>query len=132
VFARFGKRRIRSTAPYRLLVVYKFLFWAKPCLECRHVHVFKPQLSQPENLATLKESVTRALIDAEKNIILESQCLGSILWLTVALGVIALGLRALERELYMRFIYLPVDPSIAGKGKRRRNEYIKESRKRRF
>ena len=26
------------------------------------------------------------------------------------------GLRVLERELYLRFIYLPIYPSIAGKG----------------
>jgi len=75
----------------------------------------------------LKEGVTRAPIDAEKNAILESQCLGLIPLSVVALGKITLGLRALERELYMRFIYLPVYPSIAGKGKRGRNEYIKES-----
>jgi len=45
----------------------------------------------------------------------------------VARGKITLGLRALERELYMRFIYLPIYPPIAGKGKQGRNEHIKES-----
>ena len=36
----------------------------------------------------------------------------------VALGMFTLGLRALERELYVRFIYLFACPSIASKGKR--------------
>jgi len=26
-----------------LLFVLRFLFWAKPCLKCRYVSVFKPQ-----------------------------------------------------------------------------------------
>ena len=47
----------------------------------------------------------------------------------VALGKLILGLRVLERELYLRFVYLPIYPSIASKGKQRRNRYIKESRK---
>jgi len=87
----------------------------------------KPQLLQLENLATLQEAVTRALIDAEKNIILESQCLGLIPWPVVALGTVTLEVRVLERELYVRFMYLPVYRSTAGKGKRGRDEYIKES-----
>jgi len=45
----------------------------------------------------------------------------------VALGTMTLGLRALERELYLRFIYLPIYAPIAGKGKQGRNEYIKEN-----
>jgi len=87
----------------------------------------KRQLLQLENLATLQEAVTRALIDAEKDIILGSQCLGLIPWPVVALGTITLEVRVLERELYVRFMYLPVYRSTAGKGKRGRDEYIKES-----
>ena len=63
----------------KVSLVLGFLFWAKHCLRCRHLPVFKPQLSRLENLATPQEAVTRALIDAEKNFILESQCLGLIL-----------------------------------------------------
>ena len=81
-------------------LVLGFVFLAKPCLKCRRVPVFKPQLSQPENLAILQEAVTRALIDSEKNVILELQCLGLNPWSVVALGTITVELRVLKRELY--------------------------------
>ena len=54
--------------------------------------------------------VTRALIP-------EAECLGLILWLMLAAGTLTLGLRILERNLYVRFIYPTVCPSIASKGR---------------
>jgi len=56
------------------------------------------------------------LIDDHNNIILRSQCLGSILLSTVAPGTPTLCPQVSERELYGRFIYLSIYPSIASEG----------------
>ena len=47
----------------------------------------------------------------------------------VASGTLMLSLQVSEREVYGRFIYLAIYPSIASKRKKIRNKFIKENGK---
>ena len=64
------------------------------------------------------------IVDDQSNI-LKSESLGLILLFTVAPGTPTLSLRLSEREVYGRFIYLSIYPSIASKVTQRRDEYVK-------